>query len=128
MSPWPYCDGENVGSTCTVTVNGLPGVTRGRTHAFHQWLAALQAQPFSFPGMLAGGPNASPDPRDVSWPWAWPRAIWGYAGDPAFPRDAQTPPEGRFTDNDSFSTNEVSEDWQAALVYALHFARLMARR
>ena len=108
-------------------VSGLPGVTRGRTHAFHQWLAALRAQPFLFPGMVAGGPNAAPEPADVSNPLARPIPIWGYFGDPAFPRDELTPSEARYTDNDSWSTNEVSLDWQAPLVYALHFARWVAQ-
>src|SRR5262249_53992222 len=31
-------------------VSGLPGVSRGRSHAFHHWLAALDAKPFVFPG------------------------------------------------------------------------------
>ena len=73
----------------------------------------LGADPFLFPGLVAGGPNASPEPGDTSNPVARPIPIWGYWGDPAFPRDAQTPYEQRYTDNDSYSTNEVSLDWQA---------------
>ncbi|HET9036791.1 MAG TPA: hypothetical protein VFN45_11320, partial [Myxococcaceae bacterium] len=46
---------------------------------------------------------------------------------PAFPRDAQTPYEQRYTDNDSYSTNEVSLDWQGSVLYGLHFARWVAR-
>ncbi len=119
-----YMLGRNYLQFCYVS--GLPGVTRGRTRAFHHWLAALRAQPFLFPGMLAGGPNDSPDPADSSNPVARPIPIWGYWGDPAFPRDASTPFEERYTDNDSWSTNEVSLDWQASALYALHFARWLA--
>jgi len=108
-------------------VSGLPGVTRGRRGGFHHWLAALRAEPHDFPGMVAGGPNSSPEPLDVSRPHGWPIPEWGYLGDPAFPRDATTPPDGRFTDNDSWSTNEVALDWQASAVYALAFARAEGR-
>jgi hypothetical protein len=119
-----YMLGRNYLQFCYVS--GLSGVTRGRTRAFHHWLAALRAEPFLFPGMLAGGPNASPDPADSSNPLARPIPIWGYWGDPAFPRDASTPFEERYTDNDSWSTNEVSLDWQASALYALQFARWLA--
>jgi endoglucanase len=120
-----YALGRN--SLQLVYVNGLPGVTRGRAHAFHQWLAVLRADPYCFPGTVAGGPNANPEPDDVSWPSAWPIPIWGYWGDPAFPRDGDTPLDGRFTDNDSWSTNEVAVDWQASALYSFHFARWMAK-
>ena len=43
------------------------------------------------------------------------------------PRDTSTPLEGRYTDNDSFSTNEVSLDWQASTLYSLYFAQWVAR-
>ena len=108
-------------------VSGLPGVSRGREGGFHHWLAALRASPHDFPGMVAGGPNSSPEPRDVSRPHGWPVPEWGYLGDPAFPRDAHTPPDERFTDNDSWSTNEIALDWQASAVYALAFARAASR-
>jgi endoglucanase len=108
-------------------VSGLPGVTRGRTHAFHHWLAALDAKPFLFPGLVAGGPIAAPEPKDVAIPHARPIPIWGYWGDPAMPRDASTPLEGRYTDNDSWSTNELDVDWQAVTLYNLYFARQWAR-
>jgi endoglucanase len=121
-----YMLGRNYLQFCYVS--GLPGVTRGRSRAFHHWLAALRAQPFLLPGLLAGGPNDSPDPADSSNPLARPIPIWGYWGDPAFPRDASTPIEERYTDNDSWSTNEVSLDWQASAVYALHFAQWLAQR
>ena len=109
-------------------IGGLPGVTRAHEHCFHQWLAALQASPYCWPGSVAGGPNPAPEKEDVSFPAAWPRPIWGYFGDPRFPRDSATPPEWRYTDNDSWSTNEVSIDWQATALYSLHFARWMAMR
>ena len=108
-------------------VSGLPGVTHGRRHAFHHWLAALRAEPYLFPGLVAGGPNATPEPADTSNPVARPIPLWGYWGDPAFPRDALTPYEQRYTDNDSYSTNEVSLDWQGPVLYGLHFARWVAR-
>lgn len=120
-----YALGRNPLGLCYVS--GLPGATRSRAHAFHHWWAALRADPFLPPGMVAGGPNAAPDPADASNPLARPIPIWGYFGDPAFPRDATTPVEERYTDNDSWSTNEVSLDWQASTLYALHFARFMAR-
>jgi len=108
-------------------LSGLPGVTRARRHAFHQWLAALRAEPFLFPGLSAGGPVERPEPLDISYPHARPRPLWGYYGDPAMPRDASTPLDGRFTDNDSWSTNEVSIEWQAVALYALYFAQWRAR-
>jgi endoglucanase len=120
-----YALGRNLLQLCYVS--GLPGVTRGRVHAFHHWLASLQAQPYCYPGMVAGGPNARPEPNDVSWAAASPLPIWGYFGDPAFPRDESTPADGRYTDNDSWSTNEVAVEWQASALYSLHFARWMAK-
>jgi endoglucanase len=111
-----------------VYVSGLPGVSRARTHAFHHWLAALDAQPFVFPGLVAGGPIAAPEPDDVSVPHGRPVPIWGYWGDPAMPRDASTPVEGRYTDNDSWSTNELDIDWQGVTLYNLYFAAWCAER
>jgi hypothetical protein len=64
---------------------------------------------------------------DVSWAHARPRPIWGYRGDPAFPRDDATPVEGRYTDNDSYSTNELDVEWQAVALYELYLARALAR-
>lgn len=107
-------------------ISGLPGVTRGRVRAFHHWLAALNAKPFLFPGIVAGGPIAAPEPNDVAVPHARPIPIWGYWGDPAMPRDASTPLEGRYTDNDSWSTNELDIDWQGVTLYNLYFARWWA--
>jgi endoglucanase len=107
-------------------ISGLPGVTRARTHAFHHWLAALNATPYLFPGVVAGGPIAEPESGDISVPHAHPIPIWGYWGDPAIPRDASTPLEGRYTDNDSWSTNELDVDWQGVTLYNLYFARWWA--
>lgn len=107
-------------------VSGLPGVSRGRRHAFHHWLATLNANPFLFPGLIAGGPMAAPEPADISVPYGRPIPVWGYWGDPAMPRDASTPLEGRYTDNDSWSTNELDIDWQAVTLYNLYFARQWA--
>jgi len=109
-----------------VYVSGLPGIIHGRTHAFHHWLATLNATPYLFPGLVAGGPIAAPEPTDVSVPQGRPVPIWGYWGDPAMPRDASTPLEGRYTDNDSWSTNELDVDWQGVTLYNLYFARWWA--
>lgn len=111
-----------------VYVSGLPGVTTGRRHAFHHWLATLEATPFLFPGALAGGPNQSPHELDGSRPLARPRAVWGYWGDPAMPRHPSTPLDARYTDNDSWSTNELAIAWQAPALYTLLFAQWQARR
>ena len=120
-----YLFGRNYYGFCYVS--GLAGVTRGRTWAFHHWLAALAATPHDFPGMVAGGPAAAPEAGDASSPLSRPRPVWGYWGDPKFPRSGATPLDGRYTDNDSWSTNEVDVDWQAATLYSLYFARWMAR-
>jgi endoglucanase len=109
-----------------VYVSGVPGTTRGRTHGFHHWLAALNTTPYLFPGLVAGGPIAAPEPSDIAVPQGWPIPTWGYWGDPAMPRDASTPLEGRYTDNDSWSTNELDIDWQAVSLYNLYFARWWA--
>jgi hypothetical protein len=108
-------------------VSGIPGVTRGMTWAYHHWLRTLDATPHVFPGMVAGGPSEVPEAADVSYPSSWPFPEWGYWGDPRFPRDAKTPLDGRHTDNDSWSTNEVAVNWQAATLYGLYFAQWAAR-
>ena len=120
-----YTLGRNFLQFCYVS--GLPGTTRARKRAFHHWLATLRAEPFCFPGMVAGGPNAFPEPGDGSKPWGWPIPVWGYWGDPALPRSADTPLEERYTDNDSWSTNEVDVDWQGSALYNLYFAQWMAK-
>jgi hypothetical protein len=91
-------------------------------------MKALNASPWHFPGALSSGPNQSPDATDISYPGASPYAIWGYFGDPALPRSASTPVDGRFTDNDSWSTNEVAINWNAALLYNLYAARSFAHQ
>jgi len=119
-----YPFGRNFLQFCYVS--GMPGVTRGRSWAFHEWLAALRATPHDFPGMVAGGPYVSPEGNDVSKPFGWPVPFWGYWGDPAFPRAWSTPLDGRYTDNDSWSTNEVAVDWQGAALYSMYFAQWAA--
>ena len=109
-------------------VSGLPGVTRAVTGGFHHWLAALRAVPRDMPGLIPGGPNELPRPDDLTVAHARPIPIWGYWDDPAFPRDGRTPVEGRWTDNDSWSTNEPSIEWEAEAVYHLALARWLARR
>jgi endoglucanase len=120
-----YTFGRNYYQFCYVS--GLPGVTRGMTSGFHHWLKTLDAKPRNFPGMVAGGPNEAPDPNDVSSPAAWPAPAWGYWGDPAMPREVPTPLDGRYTDNDSFSTNEPAVNFQGAALYSLYFARWLAQ-
>jgi endoglucanase len=120
-----YALGRN--SLGMVYVSGLKGVTLARSHAFHHWYASLQATPYLPPGMVAGGPNSSPEKADTSNPLAHPVPIWGYFGDPAWPRDDKTPLDERFSDNDSWSTNELSIDWQAAALYSFYFADWAAR-
>jgi endoglucanase len=120
-----YALGRNFLGLCYVS--GLRGASRVRAHAFHQWLAALDAKPFLFPGLVAGGPLDSPPVSDTSFPHARPIPIWGYWGDPAMPRDPSTPLDGRYTDNDSWSANELDIAWQAAILYNLYFAQWWAR-
>ena len=103
-------------------------MTQGRRRAFHHWLATLNATPYLFPGMVAGGPSETPRPDDGSRPRARPRAVWGYWGDPAMPRDSATPIDGRYTDNDSWSTNEIDIGWQAVTLYNLYFGQWFSRR
>ena len=121
-----YALGRNSLGLCYVS--GLRGVSHGRSRAFHHWLAALDAKPFLFPGLVAGGPLESPPAQDASFPHARPVPIWGYWGDPAMPRDPATPLDGRYTDNDSWSANELDVEWQAATLYNLYFARWWAHR
>jgi len=124
MASLHYAFGRNSLRFCYVS--GLPGVEHGMTEGFHHWLAALGATPRDFPGIIAGGPSLYPEPGDQSFPHARPRAIWGYWGDPAMLRDGRTPIDGRYTDNDSYSTNEPSIGWQAEALYLLHLARWLA--
>ena len=42
--------------------------------------------------------------------------------------DASTPIDGRYTDNDSWSTNEIDVVWQAAALYNLHFAQWLSHQ
>lgn len=109
-------------------INGLPGVTKSRTHAFHHWLAALGATPFAFPGTVGAGPNEVPEPLDRSVPHARPLPMWGYWDDPAMPRDKVTPIDARFTDNDSFSTNEIDIAWQAVALYNAYCVQWLAQQ
>ncbi len=116
-----YIFGRNLLNKCYVS--GLTGATNGRVEGFHVWLKAIHVTPFSYPGILAGGPSTEPDPNDVTWvPY-----LFGYRGDPRYPRDASTPIDGRYTDNDSWSTNEHTIGWNAVLVYNLYAAQAVAK-
>jgi len=125
MASLHYAFGRNLKQFCFVT--GLQHVTQGMRWGFHQWLETLDAHPRDFPGMVAGGPCQAPEPMDVSTPQGRPVPSWGYFGDPAFVRGAQTPIDARYTDNDSWSTNEPSVEWEAEAVYLLHFAQFSAK-
>lgn len=116
-----YVFGRNILNICYVS--GLIGATNARVEGFHVWLKSIHVTPFSYPGILAGGPSADPDPNDVTWP----PYLYGYYGDSRFPRDASTPIDGRFTDNDSWSTNEPTIGWNAVLVYNLYAAQAVAK-
>jgi endoglucanase len=125
MASLHYAFGRNLKQFCYVT--GLPRVSQSMRWGFHQWLETLDVHPRDFPGMVAGGPNQKPEPTDVSTPQARPVPSWGYFGDPAFPRDAQEALDARYTDNDSWSTNEPSVEWQGEAVYLLHFAQWFSK-
>jgi endoglucanase len=121
-----YIFGRNFYHLCYVS--GIDGVTNGRLRGFHHWMKALNTFPWHFPGALSSGPNQAPEANDISYPNAQPYPIWGYWGDPENPRGSSTPVDGRFTDNDSWSTNEVAINWNAALLYNLYAARAVARK
>jgi endoglucanase len=106
-----------------VYLSGVDGVSKPRQRGFHQWMKALNASTWHFPGALAGGPNQSPDGNDYSYPNNQPYPTWGYWGDPSNPRGGSTPVDARFTDNDSWCTNEVVVSWNAALLYNLYAAK-----
>ena len=120
-----YIFGRNFENQCYVS--GIVDVSKPRVRGFHQWMKALNATPWHFPGALGGGPNEYPDMNDISYPNAQPYPVWGYWGDPANPRTSSTPVDGRFTDNDSWSTNEIVISWNAALLYNLYAAKKFAR-
>jgi hypothetical protein len=95
-----------------VYVSGLPGVTRGRTHAFHHWFATLNAAPYLFPRL-------------------WLEAQLRHRSRPTsvcHTADTSTPLEGRYTANDSWSTNELDVDGQGATLYNLYLGRWWAAR
>ncbi len=121
MESLHYIFGRNILTFCYVS--GLSRATHGRLEGFDHWLKAIHATPFAFPGILSGGPNQSPDVYDHSWP----PGSYGYFGDPRYPRDGNTPIDGRFTDNDSWSTNEHTIGWNAVLVYNLYAAQAVAK-
>jgi endoglucanase len=100
-------------------VSGLDrwGATKWRKEGFHHWMKALNATPYHFPGALAGGPNQSPDAGDGD-----------YWNDSRYPRHGGTPLDGRFTDNSSWSTNEITINWQGAYLYAMLAANEIDRR
>jgi hypothetical protein len=89
-------------------VSGLPGVA-----------AALDARPFLFAGLAAGGPSR----HRIAVPHGRPIPIWGSWGDPAMPRGASTTLGARYTDKHSWSTSELDVDWQGVTLYSFYLAR-----
>ncbi len=85
----------------------------GMKNAFHHWLKTLDATPHNFPGLLAGGPNESPDANDRKFP-------------NGYNKPADIPIDQRYTDNDSWSTNEIAVNQSAQLVYVLAAAHAFA--
>ncbi|MBI5472702.1 MAG: glycoside hydrolase family 9 protein [Ignavibacteriae bacterium] len=121
-----YMFGRNYLNISYMSGSDAFGATQYRREGFHHWMKALQATPFHFPGAVAGGPNEAPSTNDVSYPSATPYPVYGYFGDPRYPRDGTTPIDGRFTDNDSWSTNEICVNWQGAILYNLYAAHWVA--
>ncbi len=132
-----YIFGRNFLNISYVSGSNRWGATRFRTEGFHHWMKTLHVQPDSlwhFPGALAGGPNISPDGNDRSYPGNTPFPTWGYTGDSRGVsgnrigniRSGMTPIDGRFTDNDSWSTNEIVISWNAAFIYNLYAAQSVA--
>jgi endoglucanase len=78
----------------------------GMKQGFHHWMKALNATPRSFPGLLAGGPNENPDPNERNM-------------ENTYNKSPDTPIDQRYTDNDSWSTNEIAVNQNAQLTYAL---------
>ncbi len=121
-----YMLGRNYLNISYMSGSDAYGATQYRREGFHHWMKALNATPFHFPGAVAGGPNEAPSINDVSYPSATPYSVYGYFGDPRYPRDGTTPIDGRFTDNDSWSTNEICINWQGAILYNLYAAQWVA--
>ncbi len=105
-----YTFGQN--SLGFVYVSGF-GVN-SMQNAFHHWLKTLNAAPHNFPGLLAGGPNENPDANDRKF-------SNGYS------KPSDTPIDQRYTDNDSWSTNEIAVNQSAQLVYVLCAAQAYAQ-
>ncbi len=130
-----YIFGRNALNICYVSGAYRWGATRYRKEGFHHWMKALNNPDslFHYPGALAGGPNQAPDGNDRSYPGS---NVWGYFGDTRGAsggrisniRDGRAPLDARFTDNDSWSTNEICINWNAAFVYNLYAARAAATR
>lgn len=117
-----YMFGRNYRNIAYMSGADQWGATQWRREGFHHWMKTLQATPFHFPGAVAGGPNEAPSSNDISYP----PSIYGYFGDPRYPRDGTTPIDGRYTDNDSWSTNEICINWQGAILYSLYAANMIA--
>ncbi len=121
-----YLFGRNALNFCYMSGADAWGATQWRKEGFHQWMKALHATPFHFPGAVAGGPNEAPASNDISYPDNRPYPTYGYFGDPRYPRNGTTPIDARYTDNDSWCTNEIVISWQGAILYNLFAAQAVA--
>ena len=106
-----YTFGQNSLGFCYLSGFGTKSMSGG----FHHWLKSLRATPRNFPGMLAGGPNENPDVNDMKFPN-------GYSMPPG------TAIDSRYSDGDSWSTNEVAVNQNAQLVYVLVAAHSFAHQ
>jgi endoglucanase len=103
-------------------VSGLPGVSRGRTRAFHHWLAALDVRPFVFPGLVAGRPITAPEPADVSVPHARPLSDLGLLERPRHATRRLDPTRGALYRQRQLVDHELDIDWQGVTLYNLYRA------
>jgi len=107
-------------------VSGLPGVAHGRTHAFHHWLAALDAKPFLFPGWWLEDPSRHPSWVTLPCRTAAPFRFGATGAIPPCHGMHRLRWRAATTDNDSWSTNELDIDWQGVTLYNLYLARWWA--
>jgi endoglucanase len=88
--------------------------SNGMKQAFHHWLKTLNATPHNFPGLLPGGPNENPEANDRKFPNGYNK-----------PADVMI--DQRYSDNDSWSTNEIAVNQSAQLVYILSAVQAYAK-
>jgi hypothetical protein len=127
-----YVFGRNYMNFAYPTGADRYGATNYRKYGFHLWMKYINrnnpnSTPFFFPGSISAGPNEAPPWSDSSYPLNDP-PVYGYWGDPrpGMQRSGSTPLDGRFTDNDSWSTNEITISWNAVYLYNLYAARSLS--